>query len=111
VGLRFAISRRLRRQPPDAEVARWAGWYTLSMLLAGILWGLSFFLFAHPYEPITVALTLSCLYSVAAGSTPSCAYHAPAILAIVLPLFSAVLGKLLWTGDLEYILLGVASAL
>ena len=110
--LRWAISRAfVRRPPPPEALARWADWYMLSMLFAGILWGVSFLLFAHPDQPITVALTLSCLYSVAAGSTPSCAYHPPAILAIVVPLFAAVLGKLIWTGDFEYILLGSASAL
>jgi signal transduction histidine kinase/CheY-like chemotaxis protein len=51
------------------------------------------------------------LYSVAAGSTPTCAYHPRAILGIVVPLFAAVFVKLLLSWDFEYILLGAASAL
>lgn len=110
--MRWSICQTFRRKDrPDASLSAWANWYTASMLAAGIVWGLSFLLFAHPDEPITVALTLSCLYSVAAGSTPSCAYHPRAILAIILPLYAAVLVKLLLTGNFEYILLGSASAL
>lgn len=76
VALRFGVSRAfIRRQPPDAEVARWAGWYAFSMLFAGVMYAAAFLLFAHPDEPITVALTLAPIYSMAAGSTPSCAYH------------------------------------
>lgn len=109
---RWAVSRQfLNAEQPDATLARWIGIYTAFMIVSGILWGVSFLAFAHPGEPVTVALTLSCLYSVAAGSTPSCAYHPPAILAIVIPIFAAVLGKLLLTGDFEYILLGSASTL
>lgn len=109
---RWGISKAFaRRNPPDEALARWANWYMISMLAAGILWGISFLLFAHPDEPITVALTLSCLYSVAAGSTPSCAYYPRAIFVLVVPLYATILGKLLWTGDFEYVLLGSASAL
>src|SRR5437868_516889 len=48
----------LRRAPPDSEVGRWAQLYTAFMLLTGMIWGATIFLFAHPAEPITVALTL-----------------------------------------------------
>ncbi len=109
---RWTTSRRfLRQEQPEQSLQRWANIYLFFMLVSGVLWGASFLAFAHPDQPITVALTLSCLYSVAAGSTPSCAYHPPAILAIVVPIFAAVLGKLLLTADFEYVLLGSASAL
>lgn len=112
VAVRYGMSRAfLRRQPPDDEVARWAGWYTLCLLFAGLMYGAAFLLFAHPDQPITIALTLAALYSMAAGSTPSCAYHPPAILGAVIPTFAAVFGKLVLTGQFEFILLGVASAL
>ncbi len=112
VGLRFTISRAfIRREPLDEEVPRWAERYVYSMLFAGIMYGAAFLLFAHPDQPITIALTLAPIYSVAAGSTPACAYHPPAILGAIIPCFAAVLGKLLWTGEFEYILLGTASAL
>ena len=56
---------------------------------------------APPGQPVTVALTLSCLYSVAAGSVPSNAYYPRSILGLVIPLFAAVLGKLLAAGKLD----------
>ncbi len=109
---RWAVSRAFQRNPqPDTALRWWANLYALSMTAIGAVYGVSFLLFAHPDEPITVALTLGALYSVAAGSTPSSAYYPPAILGAVIPAFGAVLGKLLLTGDFEYILLGSASAL
>lgn len=100
-----------REQQADGSLGRWGTFYALAMTAIGTMYGLAFLLFAHPDEPVTIALTLAALYSVAAGSTPSSAYHPPAILGAVIPAFGAVLGKLLLTGDFEYILLGVASAL
>ena len=112
VAARWMVSWTFRRKErPDAALGRWANLYALSMTAIGTLYGISFLLFAHPHEPITIALTLGALYSVAAGSTPSSAYYPPAILGAVIPAFAAVLGKLLLTGDFEYILLGSASAL
>ena len=100
-----------RRQPEDAALGRWARIYAANAALIGTVWGASFFLFAHPGEPITVALTLCCLYSIASGSTPSHAYYPPSHYALVFPVFAAVLIRLLATGQFAYILLGVASAL
>lgn len=101
----------LRRTPPDTALTTWANLYVFAMAVIGALYGVSFLLFAHPDQPITVALTLGALYSVGAGSTPPAAYYPPAILGAVVPIFAAVLGKLLVTGQFEYILLGSASAL
>ena len=109
---RWGVSRAFtRRERADAELGRWGNFYALSMTAIGTMYGLAFLLFAHPDEPITIALTLGALYSVAAGSTPSSAYFPRAILGAVIPTFAAVLGKLLLTGSFEYILLGAASAL
>jgi two-component system, sensor histidine kinase len=100
-----------RAERPEASLARWAHLYTLAMTGIGMMYAVAFLLFAHPGQPITIALTLAALYSLAAGSTPSCAYHPPAILGAIIPSFAAVLGKLLLTGTFEFILLGAASAL
>ncbi len=100
-----------RRPQADGAMAGWGRLYILAMTLIGIAYGVAFLLFAHPDQPITVALILAPIYSVAAGSTPSCAYRPRAILGAVIPSFAAVLGKLVWTSDFEYILLGMASAL
>ncbi len=100
-----------RRPQPDEAMPGWGRLYIVAMTMIGTSYGVAFLLFAHPDQPVTVALLLAPIYSVAAGSTPSCAYQPRAILGAVIPSFAAVLGKLLWTGDFEYILLGSASAL
>ena len=99
-----------RRAPPDDEVGRWAQLYTAFMLLTGTIWGATIFLFAHPAEPITVALTLCALYGVGGGSVPLQAYNPPSLYALVGPIFAAVLVRLLATGEFGYIMLGIASA-
>ncbi len=100
-----------RRPQPDEAMPAWGRRYFIAMSLIGIAYGVAFLIFAHPAEPITVALLLAPIYSVAAGSTPSCAYYPRAIFGAVIPSFAAVLGRLLWTGDFQYIVLGAASAL
>ena len=54
-----ARARRRRNSPPGRTFTR--GY----MVVTGALWGSTIYLFAHPAEPITVALTMCCLYSVA----------------------------------------------
>ena len=100
-----------RRERADSELARWAHTYTGYMVITGALWGSTIYLFAHPAEPITVALTMCCLYSVGAGSVPANAYNPPGIVALVGFMFAPIVVRLLATGKLEYILLGVASGL
>ncbi len=100
-----------RRERDNAELGLWARIYTLYMVLTGTLWGSTIFLFAHPAQPITVALTMCCLYAIAAGSTPANAYNPPGLYALVGFMFVPIVVRLLATGQLEYILLGVASGL
>jgi signal transduction histidine kinase len=100
-----------RRAPPDAALQAWARAYTLYMVATGALWGVTIILFAHPDQPITVALTMCCLYAIAAGSTPANAYNPPGLYALVGFMFAPIVVRLLWTGRLEYVLLGVASGL
>ena len=100
-----------RRARADAELGSWARAYTLYMVVTGALWGSSIYLFAHPDLPITVALTMCCLYAVAAGSVPANAYNPPGIYALVGFMFAPIVVRLCATGRLEYVLLGVASGL
>ena len=81
------------------------------MVVTGSLWGSTIYLFAHPDQPITVALTMCCLYSIGAGSVPANAYNPPGLYAIVGFMFAPIVVRLISTGKLEYILLGVASGL
>ncbi|MBR0869028.1 hybrid sensor histidine kinase/response regulator [Bradyrhizobium tropiciagri] len=100
-----------RRQPPDAELERWARLHVIYMALTGIVWGATIFLFAHPEEPITIALTLCCLYGVSSGSVASQAPNPPSLYAMVIPIFGAVLVRMFMTGVFGNIMVALASAL
>ena len=101
-----------RRQPHrDGELACWAHAYTLYMGWIGCLWGATIVLFAHPGQPISVALTLCCLYAIAAGSVPANAYNPPGLAALVGFMFVPIVIRLVATGAFGYILLGVATGL
>lgn len=99
-----------RRAPADAELERWARIHVVYMALTGIVWGATIFLFAHPEEPATIALTLCCLYGVSSGSVASQAPNPPSLYAMVIPIFGAVLVRMFMTGVFSYILLALASA-
>ena len=94
----------------DEQLPRWARLYTAYMGLAGVVWGATMFLFAHPAEPVTVALTLCGLYGISSGSIPGNAYNLPGIHAFVGLIFSAVFVRLLLAGGWDYAMLGFASA-
>jgi signal transduction histidine kinase/CheY-like chemotaxis protein len=111
VGRESLIRAWRRRTRDDAELEPWPRYYTLYMVFTGLLWGSTIFLFAHPDQPITVALTMCCLYSIGAGSVPANAYNPPGLYALVGFMFVPIVVRLLATGRLEYILLGVASGL
>lgn len=111
-GLRLLLVRAFNRAAaPDSDLDRWARYYTAQQGLTGVIWAASMVLFAHPDQPVTIALTLSCLYSIASGSVPPGAYHPPALFALILPLYATILVWLLLPGSLAYALVGVASAL
>lgn len=106
------LRRRFERSAPaDNELERWAWRFLVQQAVASLIWGLTMVLFAHPAQPVTVALTLCCLFSVVAGAVPAQAYNPPSFDALAFGIFSIVLVRLAVTGDFSYILLGIASAL
>ncbi|MDB5670711.1 MAG: hypothetical protein JWO25_1670 [Alphaproteobacteria bacterium] len=112
LGLREVLIFAFRRRAPgDSELERWAAFYVAHQVLVGLVWGSTIFLFAHPEQPITVALTLCCLYSIAAGAVPAQSYTPASLYAVVGVLFALVAIRLISTGDFDYILIGAASAL
>jgi signal transduction histidine kinase/CheY-like chemotaxis protein len=100
-----------KRERSDAELERWASYYVAHQALVGLTWGATIFLFAHPDQPITVALTLCCLYSIGAGAVPGQSYTPRSLYVLVGVLFTMVAVRLIATGTFGYILLGSASAL
>ncbi len=105
----FLAYRRLR--PGPEHLQPWAHFYSAYMLAAGLIWGATIFLFTHPDQPITLALTLCGLYGISAGSVPGNAYNLPGCYAFVVTIFALVLAKMLMVGDFGHIVLGLASAL
>ncbi len=109
---RLALFLAYRRLKPQAQALQlWAHLYTGYMLAAGLIWGATIFLFSHPEQPITLALTLCGLYGISAGSVPGNAYNLPGCYAFVVTIFVMVLVRMLMVGDFGHIVLGLASAL
>ncbi len=109
---RFGLLAVYRRRAPQGEALKpWALAYTLYMLVAGVMWGSTIFLFSAPAQPVSISLTLCGLYGISAGSTPGNAYNLPGCYAFVVTIFIMVLLKMLMLGDFGHIVLGLASAL
>ena len=100
-----------KRRPSGADLEIWAKLYVAHQLAVGLIWGACIFLFAHPEQPITVALTLCCLYSIGAGAVPAQSYTPASLYALVGSLFALVTVRLVAVGTLEYVALGIASGL
>ncbi|CAM3213675.1 ATP-binding protein [Sphingomonas antarctica] len=105
--LRRSFSARARH---DEELEPWARRSAIYMGVAGAIWGGTIILFAHPAQPITVALTLCGLYGISGGSVPGNAYNPTGLYAFVGTIFAIVLARLLAIGDFDYAVLGFASA-
>lgn len=109
--LRLGLVMAYRRaDPPDEALAGWARLITAYMALAGAVWGSTAFLFIHPDEPITLALTLCGLYGITGGSVPGNAYNPAGLYAFVGLIFACVFAKLAMQPTAGHIALGVASA-
>lgn len=96
-----------RRAPDDAALVPWVHAYTALMALAGLLWGASIVLFAHPDQPITVALTLCGLFGMSGGAVAGQAYNPPGLYALIWLTFGTVLVRLVATEDTGYVVLGI----
>lgn len=111
-GLRELLVRSFyRAQPPPQALELWARLFTAHACLTGAVWGATMFLFVHPDEPITIALTLCCLYSIASGMVPAQAYNPPTLLALIVPMYSSILVRMLAVGSLAYTMIGITSVL
>jgi two-component system, sensor histidine kinase len=110
--LRLWLVARYRRVPADDDgtrLERAAGLNTLYMLIAGLVWGSTAFLFMDPRQPITVALTLCGLYGISGGSVPGNAYNPSGLYAFVGAIFGLVMARFLLIGQYAYDVLGLAS--
>jgi signal transduction histidine kinase len=108
--VRIGLVRAYRRAAPgNAALPGWGRAYAAYMLGAGIIWGSTAWLFIHPAEPITVALTLCGLYGIAGGSVPVNAYNPPGLYAFVGAIFTLLLVRLMGFGDFGYAALALAS--
>ena len=46
------------RAPVDVDMRPWANVFVAQQALVGVVWGLTMILFAHPAQPLSIALTL-----------------------------------------------------
>ena len=110
--LRGLIYLSYRRTAPKADQLQiWALAYSGYMLVAGLVWGLSAFLFIHVEQPMTLALVLCGLYGISAGSVPGNAYNPLGCYTFVVTIFAMVSVKMVITGGPEHLILGAASGL
>jgi signal transduction histidine kinase len=101
---RFAMS-----AAHDTAVESWALAYTIYMAAAGLIWGSTAFLFMHPAQPITIALTLCGLYGISSGSVPGNAYNPPGLIVFVTAIFACVAIRLIAERDFDLTVLAIAS--
>jgi signal transduction histidine kinase/ActR/RegA family two-component response regulator len=109
---RLWLVARYRRIPADDDGARLEGaarLNTLYMLIAGVVWGSTAFLFMDIHQPVTVALTLCGLYGISGGSVPGNAYNPPGLYAFIGAIFGLVMIRMLSIGEYGYDVLGLAS--
>jgi signal transduction histidine kinase/CheY-like chemotaxis protein len=110
--LRLWLVARYRRIAADDDgirLERAASLNTLYMLIAGLVWGSTAFLFMDLSQPITVALTLCGLYGISGGSVPGNAYNPVGLYAFVGAIFGVVMIRFLLIGQYAYDVLGLAS--
>ena len=107
---RAALYLIYRRKPRgDAELAYWGWWHTAYMWMAGLCWAACAFLFMHPEQPVSIALTLCGLYGLTGGAVAGNAYNPFAIYGFIFLIFGGVLVRLIGIGGTGYITLGIAS--
>ncbi|HET6971853.1 MAG TPA: hybrid sensor histidine kinase/response regulator [Phenylobacterium sp.] len=108
--VRFAVLIGYRRARPDpAHAPAWGRAYAGYMLLAGGVWGLCAFLFMHPDQPLSVALTLCGLYGISGGSIGGNAYVPASVYLFVAAIWGCVMARMMMIGEFAYIVLGLAS--
>lgn len=101
--------RRIARDDNGARLERAARLNSFYMLVAGLVWGSTAFLFMDTRQPITVALTLCGLYGISGGSVPGNAYNPQGLFAFVGAIFGLVMLRMLTIGEYAYNVLGLAS--
>jgi signal transduction histidine kinase len=107
---RALLLRAFSRRASDDDLEVWARRYTIYMLGAGLIWGLSAFLFIHPATPITIALTLCGLYGLCGGSISGNAYNPAGQIAFTGAIFGCVDVRLIETGQASLLVLALASS-
>ena len=109
---RLWLVARYRRIPAHDDGVRLEGaarLNTLYMLIAGVVWGSTAFLFMDIHQPVTVALTLCGLYGISGGSVPGNAYNPQGLYAFVGAIFGLFMIRMLSIGQYGYDILGLAS--
>ncbi len=100
MALRFAQIRTFFRRAPAKEViTRWAIASAAGSALVGAIWAVACFLFLDPEHSISLITITVILMGVCAGSIVNLASYLPSFWAVVGPSMGALIGILLWHGD------------
>jgi signal transduction histidine kinase len=107
---RHTLIRGFYRKNPQGEALEiWARAFVIHQALAGLAWGASMFLFAHPDQPETVSLVLCGMFLIVAGAVPAQAYTPASFHALNMGITSLAFIRLVATGEFSNILLGAIS--
>ena len=97
--------------PAENFATYWARHHAVYQTAIAVIWGSSMFLFAHPGDPLSVAMTVCGLVIIASGAVPGLAYNPPALFGFVVVVFAFVVFRLLTFPGFDYrVLAGAAFA-
>ncbi|HVJ56159.1 MAG TPA: hybrid sensor histidine kinase/response regulator [Aliidongia sp.] len=110
--LRFLLYQRYRAAELTIDNAGiWARRCSQYMMISGLGWGSSVFLFLRPEQPITEVLTLCGLYGICGGAVPGYSYHPPALYGFVGVIFGAITLRMIEIGGGPHTGIAAASLL
>ncbi|MBL0918940.1 MAG: hybrid sensor histidine kinase/response regulator [Hydrogenophaga sp.] len=107
--VRWLVGRAYRHQPDPSGNARWARWFVVSSMLAGLLWG-ALAVFAYDAEDThTQAVVVIALAGIVASATQSLGPYFPAHLAFALPALLPIALRCLSSGTARGVVLGLLT--
>jgi PAS domain S-box-containing protein len=107
----LAIRAYRRAAPAGADAARWGWLFAASVLVSGMLWGSTAFLFYRPGDVVGQAVILLVLGGMTAGAAGSTATFFPAFVAFAAPAIAPFTVRLFLEPDRLHLALGVMVGL
>ena len=112
LAFRFGLMRAYQRRGRGAgQARRWAGWFTVTSLCSGLLWGAAGWAFFVPDDATLQVFLYTSLVGLAAGSIIVTSYWLPAYFAFSVPAIGISAMRLVAEGRAEYVGLALLMAM